>query len=388
MNRLGIFLGFPPHGGGAFQYAHSTLLAAAALPAGDWEVVAAHAHPAWACYLKELSPRVATIPVRSGMDEAFFRTLLRVGFPAVTWRKIAANLHPLAKALLRQQCDFWLFPGQEYLAYAVPTRTIGVVHDLMHRYEPQFPEVSALGLYRRRENHYKNLCNFASAILVDSEVGRNHVLDAYEPSANKVYVLPYAAPDYPGHEQKQFDTLLPAKFIFYPAQFWKHKNHVRLLHALAEARIEIPDLHLVLSGSPKNAYKEVASAITHLGLRSHVHLLGYVPDAAMPELYRRAIALVMPTFFGPTNIPPLEAMALGCPVIVSRIYGMTAQLGAAAEYVDPGSVSSIAAAIIRLSRDEPRRNELIEAGFRRSAELSQQQFNHRFAQILQSLAHS
>ena len=70
-------------------------------------------------------------------------------------------------------------------------------------------------------------------------------------------------------------------------------------------------------------------------MSEHLTVLGYVPDEELPALYRRARALVMPTFLGPTNIPPLEAFACDCPVAISGIYGMPEQLGDAALYFDP-----------------------------------------------------
>ena len=95
-----------------------------------------------------------------------------------------------------------------------------------------------------------------------------------------------------------------------------------------------------------------------LGLAENVHFLGYVPEAHMPGLYRRARALVMPTFFGPTNIPPWEAIALGCPVAVSDIDGMRDQMGDAALFFDPTSVPEMAQVMERLWRDDALCREL------------------------------
>lgn len=383
MNRLGIYLGFPPEGGGAFQYANSIVEAAAALPPSDFEIVAVYTHPAWQERLEVLAAHVRPVAARSGAYDAAVAIMLRSGLPARFWRRHARRIHPLAATILRLQCDCWVFPAQDYLTYALPVASIGVVHDLMHRYERRFPEVSALGLFQRRERHYKNLVSHARAVLVDSEIGRQHVIEAYGPAPEKIHILPYAIPTHidPGSGAPQ-SWSLPDKYLFYPAQFWHHKNHVGLLHALARARLDIPDLHLVLVGSPKNADREVMETIERLGLQSHVHVLGYVPDTEMSILYRHAVALVMPTFFGPTNIPPLEAMALECPVIVSGVYGMRNQLRDAAEYVDPDSSESIATAILHVVGNKKRRQQLIEAGRRRSAELSQSRFNDHFATII------
>ena len=385
MKRLGIYLGFPPEGGGAFQYAQSLLAAMAALPGNEYEVVAAHAHSAWLTILSEYTPRIRLLTVSEGWIESSARLALRLGFPLRLWHRIAIQFHPLSRMLLDERCDAWVFPAQDFLTYALPTRTIGTVHDLMHLHEPSFPEVSSRGLHRRRENHYRNLCMHATAILVDSQTGKDHVTKAYGEPANRVYVLPYIAPDYiRGDDPPDFDQryALPERFLFYPAQFWTHKNHVRLIEAFSQARDQICGTHLVLAGSNKNAHTNVTRTIERLNLRDRVHLLGYVPDYDMPTLYRRATALIMPTFFGPTNIPPLEAMAVGCPMAVSNIYSMPDQVGDAAIFFDPSSKEQIAEAIIQLATDVDLRQRLAEAGRKRDATWRQAQFNARFAEII------
>lgn len=388
MKRLGIYLGFHPEGGGAFQYAQSVLAAMAALPADEYEIVAAHAHPAWRDILSERAPHIRLLAVREGWIDAGARLALRLGFPLRLWHVLARRFHQLSRILLAQDCVAWVFPAQDYLTYALPARTIGAIHDLMHRHEPAFPEVSSRGLGRRRDFHYRNLCAHAAGILVDSRIGKDHVIEAYPVSADHVHVLPYIAPAYiRGGDPKDFAQrhALPERYLFYPAQFWAHKNHVRLLEAFARVRDEIRETHLVLAGSRKNAYADVLRAIERLDLRDRVRLLGYVPDQDMPALYRRATALIMPTFFGPTNIPPLEAMAVGCPMAVSDIYAMPDQVGEAAIRFDPGSTQQIAEAIVRLATDADLRKRLASAGRKRDATWSQPQFDARFAEIVRTV---
>jgi glycosyltransferase involved in cell wall biosynthesis len=389
MRRIGLYLGFPPEGGGAFQYAQSILSALLSLPASGYRVVVAHSHPAWASRLEVCGASIERVPVHEGLADRIVKAGLRFGFPLAPWRAMAAHIHPLTSRLRNADCDLWIFPAQDIWTYAVPVPAVGVVHDLMHRYESRFPEVSNFGLYRRRERHYRRLCHHASGVLVDSELGKRQLIESYAPSPDRVHVLPYVAPAYmhAGIPPPGFDGRyrLPGQFLFYPAQFWEHKNHLRLLEAMAMLRPELPDLHLVLAGSPKNAYHRVREATTQLGLSDRVLVLGYVPDEDMPELYRRALALVMPTFFGPTNIPPLEAMAVGCPMAVSNIYAMPEQVGDAALLFDPRSADGIAASIRRLASEPDLRHRLATAGRERAQQWGQSQFNARFGAIIESI---
>lgn len=384
MNRIGLYLGFPPEGGGAFQYAQAMLAAVSELPRGAYDVVVAIAHPAWHSILAK-HPDIEVLALHESRFEPATRLAIRLGFPIALWHRLAPRVHRVTRLLLRQGCDLWIFPAQDVLTYALPSATIGVIHDLMHRHERQFQEVSGWGLYWRRERHYRNLCANARAILVDSRIGKAHVLEAYPVPAQRVHVLPFVAPDYINDTSPiDFDSRysLPPKFLFYPAQFWEHKNHARLLEALAEAIESVPDIHLVLAGSKKNAYSTVLDTIDKLNLRDRVHILGYIPEEDMSAFYRKARALVMPTFFGPTNIPPLEAMAVGCPMALSNIYAMPEQVGDAAIFFDPTSVADIAAAIVSLATDDALCARLSAAGKLRSSKWGQSQFNAGLNEII------
>ncbi len=131
-----------------------------------------------------------------------------------------------------------------------------------------------------------------------------------------------------------------------------------MIKAAALLKDKIPDLRLVFVGSERNGYRSTRELAVNLGLEENIIFLGYMPDGEIPELYRRARALIMPTFFGPTNIPPLEALALGCPVGVSDIYAMREQLGDAALYFNPASVAEIAQTMERLWQDDSLCQEL------------------------------
>lgn len=383
--RIGIYLGFPPEGGGAHQYAFSLLMALASLPFGH-KVVAVYSHASWQEKLKAFDDTLDTIYISEGLTGSLVKTLLRFGLPLPVWHRFSIKFHPFTKKLIGQSCDLWIFPAQDVWTYALPKPSLGVIHDLMHRYEAQFSEVSAFGLFNRRERHYRRICKYARGILVDSNIGKKHVLESYGVIEGKLFVLPFVAPSYMLQTTEPADFAeryrLPEKFFFYPAQFWSHKNHIRLIEAFSSIQSSDPDIQLLLAGSKKNAYGSVLRKIRELQLENKVKLLGYIPDADIPWVYRRARALVMPTFFGPTNIPPLEAMLTGCPIAISNTYGMPEQVGEAALLFDPSSTKQIAEAMHRLATDDGLCEKLKNAGLRRTQEWGQEQFNIRIREII------
>ena len=226
-------------------------------------------------------------------------------------------------------------------------------------------------------------------ILVDSNIGKQQLVESYDVQPDRVHVLPTIPPKYiysdrvPDNFNSRYS--LPEKFIFYPAQFWSHKNHESLIKAIAALKHNLPDLKLVFVGSKKNGYDAAFKLVCDLGLKDSILFLGYVLNEDITEIYRRARAMVMPTFFGPTNIPPLEAFALGCPVAVSRIYGMPEQVGDAALLFDPGAVDEIADTIHRLWTDDSLCKLLKEKGLKKASAWGQPQFNNRLEEIVATI---
>jgi glycosyltransferase involved in cell wall biosynthesis len=233
------------------------------------------------------------------------------------------------------------------------------------------------------------MCRWSKGVFVDSEVGKQQVMESYGLDPDRIHVLPFVP-------RRNIRTIwnaeafsaryqLPMKFFFYPAQFWEHKNHKALVSAAALLKRELPDLNLVFVGSKKNGYPSTIELVQRLDLTKNIHFLGYIPDADMPGFYRKARALLMPTYYGPTNIPPLEAMALGCPVAASRIYGMPEQLGDAALFFDPTSVEQIARAMKSLWNDDGLCEELSRRGLIQSSRWNQSHFNQRLQDIMQKV---
>jgi len=379
VKKIGIFLGSDPGSGGMFQYSLAVLEALSALPRDRYEIVAAFFCQSWKSYIAPLGVRPMPLGA-TGREPLTLGGLWRSAcLPAGFWRKHLSRFDPVVCAIQNENCDLWFFPAQDHWSYMTPVSAVTTIHDLMHRYEPQFPEVSRWGRYFLREYRFSNICQYANVVLVDSHVGGKHVTASYGLTPDRLFSLPYLPPRYIYNFEtpEDFDAKykLPSRFLFYPAQFWLHKNHDRLLRAVANVKRTCPDIFLVLTGSKRYEYQTLTRRVAEYDLRNHVMFTGYVPDVYLPEFYRRARALVMPTFFGPTNIPPLEAFVLGCPVAVSNVYGMSEQVGDAALLFQPDSVQDIFDVIVKLWTDDQLCKDLINQGNKRAERWGQSQFN-------------
>lgn len=388
MKRVGLLLTIEPTWGGAFQYDLAILDAVARLSRDKVDVVVGYSHSSWLTHLKRYDFRRVFIPL--GYWGRFFGQLLHYSHVNILlWRRVTPFFHPTVRAIVREACDLWIFPSQDPWCYLAPVPALATIHDLMHRYERRFPEIGTRKQFSWREWHFSNTCRWASAILVDSHLGKQHIIDSYAPDPVRLHVLPFIAPSYldiaSGHSGVSAVAELPEKFVFYPAQFWEHKNHRRLIRVIGFLKPRFPDIKLVLAGARKNLYPELRTLVESLGLDNDILFLGYVPDSEMETLYRRARAMIMPTFSGPTNIPPLEAMKMGCPAAVSNIYAMPEQTQGAALLFNPESEEEMAAVLARLWEDDELCLELSARGKTVSGNWTRDHFNTRFADIVHAI---
>ena len=253
---------------------------------------------------------------------------------------------------------------------------ITTVWDLSHLDEHEFPEVRLKREFERRENNYEHILKKSTAVIVDSQQSLLNVVKKYRLDENRVRVIPFQS----GYETRNLAKNLNLNkiniknryninnpYIFYPAQFWPHKNHIYLLKGLKilEENYGIK-FEVIFCGKDNGNLKYIKEQAIKLEISERVHFLGFISNIEVLEIYSQAFALVMPTYFGPTNIPPLEAFEIGIPVIYSNIKGSKDQLGDAALYIDLKNPTSLANQINRLIIDENLKIKLIAEGKKKS----------------------
>jgi len=267
---------------------------------------------------------------------------------------------------------------------------ICTVLDLEHRVHPFFPEVSVSGSsWDNREELFKTMIPRAAYVISGTEAGKHEILKFYHPDPERVRVIPFPVPSQVRVcKQTATNGRMDRPYLFYPAQFWPHKNHIVLLHAVKLLR----DTHglyidLVFCGSDKGNLSYVREAAKQLGLDNHVHFLGFVSTDELYTLYKNAFALTYPSLFGPDNLPPLEAFALGCPVIAANVAGAAEQMGDAALMIDPLSEKEIAAAVMKLHIDPELRLKLMEKGEQRVKRLTSSAYVKKIVALCDEFEH-
>jgi glycosyltransferase involved in cell wall biosynthesis len=245
--------------------------------------------------------------------------------------------------------------------------TVVTLHDVQHRDLPGFFG-PALRSFRRVA--YDRAAGNASAVIVTSEFVRQRALELLKLDPARVHVIPHAidhALFRPGNESRE-------QFLLYPARPWRHKNHARLFEAFALLRKSRPDLRLVLTGGGLEQLDALPAGIERRGV---------VPAEELASLYRRAACLVFPSLYEGFGLPPLEAMASGCPVAAARAGAIPEVCDDAAVLFDPEDAEAIAAGVLEA---EARAAELSEHGLAHAAGFTWEASARRHEDVYRAVA--
>ena len=196
-------------------------------------------------------------------------------------------------------------------------------------------------------------------------------------AAGRITVIPFGIPSLGAAgplPPELSDVLGNHPYVLAIGRADRRKNFPMLVRAFGQVAAQHPDLRLVLAGpdGPDSAaVRAVVAALPgHLGGR--VYLAGPVSGPVRRALLEGARALAYPSLYEGFGFPPLEAMAVGVPVLASRAGAVLEVVGPAAQLADPADVDDLASGLERLVVDEGRRIELIDAGRRHAGSFSWQ----------------
>ena len=285
--------------------------------------------------------------------------------PLVGWHYQTELTKRLAQAKWKDYRSVLETNGVKLLFYPTSGRAVpnfpfvATNWDIGHLSTFAFPEVSMDGQFESRQHYYSTILPQALLTFCESEAGKQELLQFTNIKEDKLQVVPIFAGkcvdvkvgDVQQQEILNRYNLVKYRYFFYPAQFWAHKNHYTLLNAFKLFIAKYPDYKLVLTGSDQGNLAYVKQLISDYGLTEKVVFPGFVPIETINTFYLNATSLLMATYFGPTNMPPLEAMALGCPVVCSDLAGHREQLGDAALYFNAGDDIALLNCMLEVSEN-------------------------------------
>ncbi len=278
------------------------------------------------------------------------------------------------KIFHKNRVNLIYFLSPSNLVYSIESiNFIFTIWDFCHRDFVEFPEVYINRNFEYREKLYSFATRKALATLVDSEQSKQKLILQYGIDADRVIVFPFSPASHletslKKYKQNYIDIKSKYKihndYIFYPAQFWPHKNHIYILEGIAFLKkIYNIDIDVIFTGTDKGNMNYIKKITADLNLSKRVHFLGFVDNAEMIYLYKQSLCLAMPTYFGPTNLPPLEASYLGVPIMYSNLNGLSEQVGNSALLIDLNDPISLSKNIFNLINDNSLKKSLISNGY-------------------------
>lgn len=295
------------------------------------------------------------------------------------WYSVAEQLI-MPYLILRERIDVMHFPHFNVPIFC-PVKFIVTIHDLILT---KFPtaRASTLGpaMYRLKNLGYKITIRLAvrraKRIIAVSEFTKKDIVDNFHvaPEMIEVTYEGIAPLDHAAEAGKDDDkkTLLGynihSPYLLYVGNAYPHKNLESLIDVFSKIKEKNKNLQLVLVGKEDYFYlrlKKQVRRLGHEGAIPSVIFAGYVPDSELASLYRNAICYVFASFYEGFGLPPLEAMAYGCPVVSSNRASMPEILSDAAVYFDPSRHLDMQRTIEAVVADVRLREDMARRGFER-----------------------
>lgn len=291
-----------------------------------------------------------------------------------------------ARRIAWEQTALPLLAGRERLALLhgtvnvnpqfAPCPTVVTIHDLSFlRYPEAFPAMQRTYL----QQQVRRSARAAQRVIAISAATKRDVVTLFGVPADRVEVVyngvdagftPAPAADVEAFRQRHG---LPARFLLHLGTLEPRKNLVRLVQAFARVKAQDPaqpPLRLVLAGGKGWGYDAIFAEVKQLGLENDVLFPGYIPDEELPWWYRAAAVFVYPSLLEGFGLPVIEAMACAAPVVTSNVSSLPEVAGDAALLVDPLEVDALAAALLRILRDDALAQELRARSVQQAARFS------------------
>lgn len=289
------------------------------------------------------------------------------------------------------QINLMISPMVSLIPLVLNKPYIVTIHDFQHKY---LPEMFSLKDRLEREYIYKVAAKNARIVLCESEFVRDDIIKYLKIPSEKIKVIVSPPPDYitsfrsnSGKKltvQKKYN--LPEKYIFYPAQFWKHKNHSILLQVMVLLKKKYrKSVNLVMTGSPQNNFDDVMKKVKNLQLQDQVHYLGFLPEEDIPYIYKQSACLVMPSLFESVSLPVWEAFYLGVPVLSSDVCAQPEQVGNAGLLFNPYDPVTVSEKLNQLLSDRKLQKRLVINGYQRIKNLTQKNYALKLNKLIKNI---
>lgn len=280
----------------------------------------------------------------------------------------------LSWELYRRPIDVLFLPGSTMPRYG-PKKTAVTVHDVGFHHAPHLYKKRQVGIH---EAAMREASKRAARIITVSEFSGRDIAESYGVNPSRIAITPngvdhdlyrpMADPEAIDERLRRYRVSQP--FFMVLGRLEAKKNIVNLIKAFTvfKMRRGVGDPHkLVLGGAPGYGYAEIRRAIDGSNVRSDILELGYVPELDLPALLNAAEGLIHPSWYEGFGIPPVMAMACGCPVLSSHAASLPEVIGADnALFFPPDQPEAMVQAMTRLVSENGLKERLRAAGVKQA----------------------
>jgi len=261
--------------------------------------------------------------------------------------------------------DIVHFPTQGAFLTKIPS--IYQPWDLQHVHFPEFFSDTEI---ESREKLYRAFCRQAKYVCVQTEWGKNDLVESFSIEPGKVEVIrwgsvldAYRAPSSTAIGATIEKLRLPTQFFLYPAVTWAHKNHEAIIHALRILKhVHDVKINVCFSGKWTAFRRQLDRLASKLGVADQIQYLGFISAEELQAVYACATAMVFPSKFEGFGLPILEAFHAGVPVLSSNATVLPEVAQDGALYFDPNSPEQLSQHMKGVLEDHRLRVGLIERG--------------------------
>ena len=355
--KIGYLFLVSQHNGGVYQYSLS-LLKSLTLNKSVSEITV---------YTRDKSfefPGVKTKVINS-YDFLFFISLFLSVF------------HIYPKILFKKN-ELLMSPTYSPLLFLSSCKFVFTLHDLQ---ELHFPENFSKVVLTWRNYMYKKLSKLSAYIITESNYVKTDIVNYLSYNPQRIIVAE-SPPIFDFEEvdgdlvKKKYQIKEGFDYIFFPAQFWKHKNHKRVINAFHKVLKRHRNTKLIITGRKSREFENIMAQINELNIKEYILHLENIDQTDMPFFFKNSILTIAPTLHESISIPVFEAFYFNSPVCASGILAIKDQVSDAGLQFDPKSEESIYKSLDKMLSNDDLRQDFKLKGKKRLEFFSHERYNN------------